>query len=358
MTQRSCHYSVIRSKAATSVRHSSWSDIVRSKKSKKRAPLALSIVIIRRIAGVAVITFFAAATAQAKTEIVNPREGMVCSADVARPDRDMALHEKVVLTTNGPIGYYRFGRGSPLVLITGYRAALSEWNAYFLAELAKKHEVIVFENRGIGRSASDIANYRVDDLASDTLALIKALGFDSVSVLGWSMGGMIAQRIALDNPRLVNHLILLSSQPPGGAAIPVPGHVEEILSGGEHSNFDSIMGVLFPASIVQRAEHCFVGDMFKPHDYHSSEVSPAVTAAQERVLQDWQSDEKSFERLRRLKVRTLVLTGTEDTVLDQRNSVILSETIPHAKLVKTKSGGHAMMYQYPKVLAHQINSYQ
>jgi pimeloyl-ACP methyl ester carboxylesterase len=315
---------------------------------------------IRRIAGAAVLIFFAGATAQAETVTASPdpHEDMLCGADAERADRDVALHEQVALTANGPIGYYRFGRGSPLVLIMGYRGALSEWNAYFLAALAKKHEVIVFDNRGIGRSASDIVNYRVDDLTRDTLALIKTLGFDSVSVLGWSMGGMVAQRLALDNPQLVNHLVLLSSQPPGRAAIPVPTQVEEILSGGEHSNFASIMGVLFPASIVQRAQHCFVGDMFKPQDYHSSKVSPAVTAAQERLLQEWQSDEQSFERLRQLKVRTLVLTGTEDTVLDQRNSVILSETIPHANLVKTQSGGHAMMYQYPKLLADQIDSYR
>jgi pimeloyl-ACP methyl ester carboxylesterase len=311
----------------------------------------------RRIAGAVVLFIFAGATAQAET-VTASHEDMLCSADAARADRDMALHEHVALTANGPIGYYRFGRGSPLVLITGYRAALSEWNTYFLAELAKKHEVIVFDNRGIGRSASDIANYRVDDLARDTSALIKALGFDSVSVLGWSMGGIIAQRLALDDPPLVNHLVLLSSQPPGRAAIPVPSRVEEILSGGERSSFNGIMGVLFPTSIVQRAEHCFVGDMFKPQDYQSSKISPAVTAAQERVLQDWRSDEKSFERLRNLEVRTLVVTGTEDAVLDQRNSVILSETIPHANLVKIKSGGHAMMYQYPKLLVHQIDNYQ
>ncbi|MCA6112685.1 alpha/beta fold hydrolase [Bradyrhizobium cenepequi] len=318
----------------------------------------MTVATIRRIAGVAVLAFLAGATAQAETVTASPHEDMVCSADAARADRDMALHEQVALTANGPIGYYRFGQGSPLVLITGYRAALSEWSAYFLTELAKKHEVIVFDNRGIGRSASDIASYRVDDLARDTLALIKALNFDSVSVLGWSMGGMIAQRLVLDNPGLVKHLVLLSSQPPGRAGIPVPSHVEEILSGSEHGSFKRIMGVLFPASVEQLAERCFVGDMFKPQDYQSSKVSPAVTAAQERVLQDWQSDEQSFERLRQLEVQTLVLTGTEDMVLDQRNSVILSETIPHANLVKTLSGGHAMMYQYPKLLAHEIDSYQ
>jgi pimeloyl-ACP methyl ester carboxylesterase len=307
------------------------------------------------VANMAVLALLAGTTAQGETVTASPQEDMICNVDAARADRDAALHEQVVLTVNGPIGYYRFGQGSPLVLITGYRAALSEWNAYFLTELAKKHEVIVFDNRGIGRSASDIANYHIDDLARDTLALIKELHFDSVSVLGWSMGGMIAQRLALDNPGLVKQLVLLSSQPPGHAGIAVPSPVAEILSGSE---FNRIMGVLFPASVEQRAERCFVGDMFKPQDYQSSKLSAAVTAAQERILKDWQSDEQSFERLRQLEVRTLVLTGTDDMVLDQRNSEVLSETIPHATLVKTKSGGHAMMYQFPKLLAHEIDGYQ
>jgi pimeloyl-ACP methyl ester carboxylesterase len=314
----------------------------------RRPSLAAHAVI-----GLATLALFPSSAAQA-TAPVSAAENMVCSADTARPDRNMELHEQFAQTENGSVGYYRFGQGSPLILITGYRAALSEWNTYFLAELAKRHEVIVFDNRGIGRSAADIANYHAQDLARDTSALIKTLGFNSVAVLGWSMGGTIAQRLALDDAKLVNHLILLSTEPPGRASIPLSSRVEEILS-GRGGNFDSVMHVLFPDSVVRRAEDCFSGDMFKPRGYQPVKVSPAVTAAQQRLLQDWQRDEETFNQLREMNVRTLVLTGTADEVLDPRNSVILSQTIPHAELVEIKSGGHAMMYQYPKLLAHQID---
>jgi pimeloyl-ACP methyl ester carboxylesterase len=347
------------SNIVTYMHNSSWRCSRRNETEKSRSPLRpnLFILTLTRIIVAAVLVFFASSTAETATVTATGSGGMVCNADTLRPDRDMALHEQIALTPGGPIGYYRFGQGKPLVLITGYRATLSEWNAYFLAALAKENEVIVFDNRGIGRSASDVANYSIGNLARDTSALIKALGFESVSVLGWSMGGMIAQRLAIDNPQLVNHLVLMSSQPPGHASVPLSSYVDKVLSGNAHSNFDSVMRVLFPPTVVQRAERCFVDDMFKPLTYESVTVSSAVTAAQERLMKDWRGDERSFKQLRQLNVKTLVLTGTEDKVLDPRNSIILRKNIPHAELVKVRSGGHAMMYQYPELLAHQIDKY-
>jgi pimeloyl-ACP methyl ester carboxylesterase len=284
-------------------------------------------------------------------------EDMICSKDSARPDQDLNLHEQIAQTERGPIGYYRFGHGSPLILITGYLSTLSEWNAFFLSELANKYEVIVFDNRGIGQSATSTSNYRVEDLALDTAALVKALGFNSASILGWSMGGMIAQRLVLDQPSVVNHLILLNSAPPGHNSTPASNQVEEELSGHGSNHFDDVMKILFPAGEVQSAESCFKGDMFRPHDYVPAKISANVSTAQERLVQDWALDDHSFAALRHVRVPTLILAGTEDEVLGLRNSVILSNTIPHAKLIEVQSGGHAMMYQYPKALADLIDTF-
>jgi pimeloyl-ACP methyl ester carboxylesterase len=307
------------------------------------------------VIGTATLAFIASSPAQAAS-LTAAEKATICKVDAARPDRDMDVQEQIAQSANGPLGYYRFGKGRPLVLITGYRATLSEWNSYFLGELAKSHEVIVFDNRGVGRSTMDTANYRAEDLARDTSSLIKTLGFSSVDLLGWSMGGTIAQQLALDDAKMVNHLILLSTEPPGRKSIPLSRRVEEVLS-GRAGNFDSVMQVLFPDGVVQHEEDCFSSDMFRPRSYKPVKVSPAVTAAQQRLLQDWQLDEATFNRLRGLNVRTLVLTGTEDEVLDARNSTVLSQTIPHAELVQIKSGGHAMMYQYPKLLAQHIDTF-
>jgi pimeloyl-ACP methyl ester carboxylesterase len=281
----------------------------------------------------------------------------ICGEHLIRPDKDVKLHEQIAVTENGPIGYYRFGQGSPLILITGYLSTLSEWNAHFLAELATKHEVIVFDNRGIGQSRIGTSNYRVEDLASDTAALIKALGFDSASILGWSMGGMIAQRLVLDYPSLVNDLILLNSAPPGHESSPASTQVEEAISGHSVDHFGDVIKVLFPAQVVERAESCFKAEMFKPHDYVSAQISPLVSAAQKRITENWALDDRSFVALRHIDVPTLVLGGRKDEVLGFYNSLLLSKTIPHAKLIEVQSGGHAMMYQYPEVLAQLIDTF-
>jgi pimeloyl-ACP methyl ester carboxylesterase len=322
-----------------------------------QARRALSAAIVSRIIGAVASALLASSTVWGYSIHPSPFEDMLCSADDFRPDRVTTLKEQIALTPSGQIGYYRFGRGAPLILITGFRANLSEWNAYFLDELAKQHDVIVFDNPGTGRSTVNVADYGVEALARDTSTLLNSLGIRSAAVLGWSMGGIVAQRLALNEPTLVNHLILLSSAPPGSTFIPLASQVEEVLSGRGKSTFDNVMGVLFPADAAQRATQCFVKDMFKPRDYTSSDITLDVTGAQERLIHDWGRDEPAYHQLHELPVQTLVLTGTDDKVLDPHNSKLLSLTIPHAVLIEVQSGGHAMIYQYPRLLADQINSF-
>jgi pimeloyl-ACP methyl ester carboxylesterase len=288
---------------------------------------------------------------------VTSREDMICGADLPRPDRDVGLHEQIAHTANGTVGYYRFGHGSPIVLITGYRASMAEWNAYFLGELAKTHDVIIFDNRGIGQSKANGKDYRVEDLARDTAALIRTLNLNKPTVVGWSMGGIVAQQLALDEPALVGRLVLMSSMPAGSRAAPPPPRVERILSGEGKGHFENVMEVLFPRSIDQQAKQCFIGDMFAPRDYAAPKIPEAVTQAQDEILRRWKQDENAFDRSQRISVPTLVLTGTDDKVLLPRNSLVLSQSLPHATLVEVEAGGHAMMYQYPGQLARRIDEF-
>ena len=296
-------------------------------------------------------------TSPAQAETVDYREDMICGADLPRPDHDVRLHEQIAHTANGTVGYYRFGQGSPIVLVTGYRASMAEWNAYFLGELAKTHDVIVFDNRGIGLSKANDKNYRVEDLARDTAALIKTLNLKDPTVVGWSMGGIIAQQLALDEPALVGRLVLMSSMPAGSRAAPPPPGVERILSGEGKGHFENVMEVLFPQSIDQQAKRCFIGDMFAPRDYASPRIPWPITQAQDDILRRWKQDEHAFERSQRIPVPTLVLSGTDDKVLVPRNSLVLSQSLPDATLVEVDAAGHAMMYQYPRQLARRIDEF-
>jgi pimeloyl-ACP methyl ester carboxylesterase len=300
---------------------------------------------------------FLLSTQTCHAESVTFKDGMVCGTNVSRPDHDPAIHEQIAHTDNGTIGYYRFGQGSPIVLVTGFRATIAEWNTYFLGELAKSHEVIVFDNRDIGKSNNSSTHYRLQDLSSDTDALIKTLGLKNVTLLGWSMGGMAAQQLALGHPPGIDRLILLSTVPPGQEAIPPSPYVEQLLSGEKGATFDKIMDVLFPPDAQERAKKCFILDMFKPSDYGATKISQKVTSAQKNILQNWQSNNQLLDRLHSLNLPTLILAGESDDVLPPENAARLSHLIPHSRLIEVQDGGHAMMYQYPAQLARLIDDY-
>ena len=266
-------------------------------------------------------------------------------------------HEQIADTSRGPLAYYRFGHGSPLLLVTGYRATMSEWDATFLAELAKHHDVIVFDNRGIGRSMPNAASFTIDDMASDTAALIDTLALKHATVVGWSMGGSIVQQLAIDKPQAIGKMVLMSALAPGRTGTPVPADVMAKLAGGPGVTFNDVMAVLFPASSVKDAERCFAKDMFKPSGYPSPAISGVVTDGQTVALEAWETDDKAPDALRSVRIDTLVLSGDDDAVVVKENAAALTRLLPHAHLLLVKHAGHAMMYQYPVALAHAIDSF-
>jgi pimeloyl-ACP methyl ester carboxylesterase len=265
--------------------------------------------------------------------------------------------EQIADTSRGPLAYYRFGHGSPLLLVTGYRATMSEWDAGFLAELAKHHDVIVFDNRGIGRSMPDASSFTIDDMARDTAALIDTLELKHPTVVGWSMGGSIVQQLAIDTPQAIGKMVLMSALAPGRTGVPVPGDIMAKLTGKPGVTFNDIMAVLFPASSVKDAERCFAKDMFKPSGYQSPAISSVVTDGQSASLKAWETDDRAADALRLVRIDTLVLSGTDDAVVAKENATALTRLLPHAQLLLVKHAGHAMMYQYPVAVARAIDSF-
>ncbi|MGF6721521.1 pimeloyl-ACP methyl ester carboxylesterase [Paraburkholderia sp. GAS41] len=280
-----------------------------------------------------------------------------CMAPAATSSIYAGLREQIADTSRGPLAYYRFGHGSPLLLVTGYRAPLSEWDAAFLAELAKHHDVIVFDNRGIGRSMPDASSFTIGDMASDTAALIDTLKVQHATVVGWSMGGSIVQQLAIDEPQTISKMVLMSALPPGRTGIPVPADIMAKLAGKPGTTFSDVMAVLFPAARVKEADRCFSRDRFKPSDYQSPRISSAVTEGQSASLKEWEADDSAADALRSVRTHTLVLSGTDDAVVVKENAAALTRLLPHADLLLVEHAGHAMMYQYPVALARAIDSF-
>jgi pimeloyl-ACP methyl ester carboxylesterase len=276
----------------------------------------------------------------------NPQTGIAASAV-----------EQIADTPRGPIAYYRLGTGSPLVLVTGFRATLTEWDAGFLTELAKHHDVIVFDNRGVGRSEPNAKTFTIEDMARDTAALIDTLHVQHPAVVGWSMGGAIVQQLAIDSPASIGKMVLLSAPAPGSFGTPVSPQVEAALSGKPGVTLRDVMGVLFPAADVDEAERCFTKDMFRPADYGKHPISSAVTVGQTEALRSWEANDHAGQALRAVQIPTLVMSGDDDTVVVQKNAEALKQLLPNARLLLIDAAGHAMMYQFPAALAGTISSF-
>ena len=284
--------------------------------------------------------------------------GMICGTGALRPDAQDDLTEQILqIPAGGRIAYYRFGQGSPVVLVTGYRASLSEWNTWFLRELATQHEVIIFDNRGVGRSVPSGKTTGIASLAEDTARLIRGLKLQNVTLLGWSMGGMVAQAVAERTPDLVRRLVLMNTMAPGPQGIPTPPAVLQVLSATGPDSFGPIMDLLFPPVSAARAEHCFVKDMFLPKSYAQPMVSESVALAQERVMAQWHADSQAADRLADIHLPTLLLAGGEDQVLSADNAGVIAKRMPLAEIRHVPSGGHAMMYQYPLALGKVVNQF-
>ena len=149
----------------------------------------------------------------------------------------------------GRIGYRRMGRGRPLLLLNGLAATNADWDPAFIERLASANELVLLDNRGIGTSADDGSPFDVARLAGDTARVIEALGLGSASVLGWSMGGFIAQALAIDHPTHVERLVLLSTDSGGSSATLGSPAVRAQLtdaSGTPHEQARRLLSLLFP----------------------------------------------------------------------------------------------------------------
>lgn len=268
-----------------------------------------------------------AAPVDAKT-VSYPLEN-ACPVVANRPDHDPSTREQIAHTPQGDIAYY----------------------------LAKHHEVIVFDNRGVGRSLPTASSFTAQDMASDLSALIDTLKLRDVTVLGWSMGGAVATQLAIDHPANAQRVVLMSAPAPGHLGAPVAPDVEATLSGKPGTTFNDVMKVLFPPSAANAAGECFRKNMFVPAGYASPTISATVTAGQTALLRAWEQDDAAAGALRTLHTDTLILTGDDDTILSKQNAEALARTLPDAQLLVVRSAGHAMMYQYPHALATAINRF-
>jgi pimeloyl-ACP methyl ester carboxylesterase len=252
----------------------------------------------------------------------------------------LTVPTRVVRTADGMVGYRELGRGPALLLITGAGASMDAWPPGFVDALAAHHEVVVFDNAGVGRTSAVSApdSLSITAMARQTSALISALGLRRPAVLGWSMGSMIAQALAVSHPAQVSRLILAASAVGTGAAVPLPPPAAVVfgLNSGR-------VAQLFPANQAAaiRAYLNAIGQY--PHSYA---VSAATFRSQYFAAQRWLAGQDAAGRLvADIRVPTLVAGGTRDQFIPPANERQLARSVPGAKLLLFADAGHGFLFQ-------------
>jgi pimeloyl-ACP methyl ester carboxylesterase len=253
------------------------------------------------------------------------------------------------------IGYRRIGNGQPLLVLNGFAATSADWDPSLIDGLASSNELILVDHRGIGSSTDDGKAFDIAQLASDVAHVIETLGFERTSVLGWSMGGFIAQMLALQHPDCVNKLVLLSTDS-GGAQVDLASTAvwSQLIdmSGTPHEQARRLLSLLFPSDVAESFYRQFGDIVAAAH----AQLSPDLINRQAVAMDAWHRNGVG-DRLREITAPVLIATGTEDVVIPPSNALKLVNDIPGAWLAQFPGGGHAFMAQYPRPLADLINGF-
>src|SRR5262245_48211276 len=249
----------------------------------------------------------------------------------------------------------RTGKGRPLLILNGFAATSSDWDPSFIDRLASSNKLILLNNRGIGGSTDDGQSFDISKLADDSACVIEALGIGRASVIGWSMGGFIAQAFAVKYPDHLDKLVLLSTDPGGGEADLAAPHVWSALldtSGAPNEQARRLLFLLFPKNVAGFFYRQF-GDIVGAA---RAQLSVELMNRQAAAMEAWHRNGLTSQ-LREIRAPVLIATGTEDIVIPASNALKLVNTIPGAWLAQFPHSGHAFIAQYPRALADLINSF-
>ena len=258
----------------------------------------------------------------------------------AAPVNVVAAPVRAAGTSSGLVGYREVGHGSPLVLIMGFGGTMDDWAPSFVDALGADHRIVVLDNAGIGKTAALGLPLTVTAMAGQVSALISSLGLGRTAVLGWSMGGMIAQALAVLHPSQVSSLVLAATQAGNGEAA-APTAAAAAAAGS--SSPDAVLSVLFPPS-QRTAARTYVEGILQYPSYYVA--SPGIKAAQTMAIKQWFAGlDVSGREVADLRVPTLVADGAEDALDPVSNDRQLAGLIHAARLVVYPGAGHAFLFQ-------------
>jgi 3-oxoadipate enol-lactonase len=257
-------------------------------------------------------------------------------------------------TSAAELHYERSGSGEPLLLIQGMSGTHVSWGEPFLAPLRQSFDVVVFDNRGIGLSAPVDGPFTIAEMAADTAELMAELEMESAHVVGISMGGMIAQELALARPERLRSLTIGCSYCGGpGSQLMPQENLEKIAAGMSSGDRDKAIRASYEVNLSPafRAEEGRYAAF--------QQMATTVPAAREAIELQAQAifGHDTSARLGEVAARTLVVHGTEDGVLPYPNGELIASLIPGSRLETFPGVGHMFWWEQPAVSADLVREH-
>ena len=278
---------------------------------------------------------------------------MTATSTLSRDASAITAPTQYIETRLETYAYRRFGGGAapPLVFLQHFTGTLDNWDPAVTDQLAGSREVVLFESAGVGRSTGEVPT-TIAAMAAHLLAFTDALGLTEIDLLGFSLGGMVAQKVALDRPSLVRKMLLVGTAPAGGEDIM---HLEKpelrkILEDPSLSGYQVLVKLFFtPSESSQLAGQAFAARLGARTEDREPLSGPKVAQAQIAAFRAWEhvdSDGERFAELRRIAQPCLVVNGILDTMIPVRNSYLLAEHLPSATLLIYPDAGHGSLFQF------------
>ncbi len=278
------------------------------------------------------------------------------------PNSNITASTQFLQTPKEKYTYRRFGKKSeyPLLFLQHFTGTLDNWDPAVTDPLAADHDIILFDNAGIGHSTGKVPT-TIAEMAEHVFAFLDTLKIKTCDVIGYSLGGMIAQQMVLNNPKVFHKIVLAGTAPRGGEDIM---HLEKP-SLAKHfkdttlKGYEILQKIFFaPTETSQAAGKEFIERLAKRKQNLDPVSGPEVAQAQIAAFRGWEKySGERFAELKRIQQPTLVINGIYDEMIPVSNSYWLSKNLPNAVLLTYPDAGHGSIFQWHKSFTRQVAAF-